>query len=54
VANRWNAQDDSVDVTFNLAEAVSRGDGVYTLFAVVKDGDQTFHTTSHSVFVDSS
>lgn len=54
VANRWNAQGDSVDVTFNLAEAVSRGDGVYTLFAVVKDGDQTFHTTSHSVFVDSS
>ena len=54
VANRWNAQGDSVDVTFNLSEVVSRGDGVYTLFAVVKDGDQTFHTTSHSVFVDSS
>lgn len=50
-ANRWG-NGDSVNVTFSLAEAVE-GDGVYTVFAVAKDGDETFDITSYSVFVDS-
>jgi len=48
VADRW----DSFNVTFELAPAVKQ-DGVYTLFAVVKDGDKTFDVTSYSVLVDS-
>ena len=50
-ANRWE-EGDSVNVMFNLAPAVGK-DGVYTLIAVVKDGDETFDATSYSVFVDS-
>jgi hypothetical protein len=50
-ATRWG-QGDSVNVMFDLASAVKE-DGVYTLFAVVKDGDGTFDATSYSVFVDS-
>jgi uncharacterized protein YkwD len=50
-ANRWG-QDDSVNVMFNLVSAVEE-DGVYTLFAVVKDGEETFDVTSYSIFVDS-
>ncbi len=52
-ADRWEDGDgDFVDITFDLAEAVE-DDGVYTLFAIVKDGDETFDVTSYSVFVDS-
>jgi uncharacterized protein YkwD len=50
-ANRWG-QGHSVDVMFNLAPAVEE-DGVYTIFAVVKDGQETFDVTSYSIFVDS-
>lgn len=50
-ANRW-MQGDSVNVMFDLASAVDK-DGVYTLFAMVKDGGATFDVTSYSVFVDS-
>jgi uncharacterized protein YkwD len=50
-ADRWG-QSDSVNVMFNLASAVEE-DGVYTLFAVVKDGEETFDVTSYSIFVDS-
>lgn len=50
-ANRW-VEGDSVNVMFNLASAVEQ-DGVYTLFAVVKDGEETFDATSYSIFVDS-
>ena len=51
-ANRWGGEDDSVEIRFNLASAVE-DDGVYTLVAVVKDGEETFDATSHSIFVDS-
>lgn len=51
-ANRWGEDDDSVNITFNLAEAVN-DDGVYTLFAVARDGEETFDVTSYSIFVDS-
>jgi uncharacterized protein YkwD len=51
-ANRWNVQRDSVDVTFDLADAVDK-DGAYTLFAQVKDGNEMFDVTSYSVFVNS-
>jgi uncharacterized protein YkwD len=50
-ANRWS-EADSVNVMFNIASAVDK-DGVYTLFAIVKDGEETFDSTSYSVFVDS-
>jgi uncharacterized protein YkwD len=50
-ASRWE-EGDSVSVMFNLAAAVEE-DGVYTLFAVVKDGEENFDVTSYSVFVDS-
>jgi hypothetical protein len=50
-ANRWG-QGDSVNITFDLAPAVKE-DGVYTLFAIVKNGEETFDVTSYSVFVDS-
>jgi uncharacterized protein YkwD len=50
-ANRWG-EGGSVNVMFNLAPAVEE-DGVYTLFAVVKDGEETFDATSYAVFVDS-
>ena len=50
-ANRWG-QGESVNVMFDLASAVDK-DGVYTLFAMVKDGEGTFDATSYSVFVDS-
>jgi uncharacterized protein YkwD len=51
-ANRWDVQRDSVDVTFDLADAVDK-DGAYTLFAQVKDGNEMFDVTSYSVFVNS-
>jgi uncharacterized protein YkwD len=51
-ASRWAAEGKSVNVTFNLASAV-KDDGVYTLFATVKDGEEMFEITSHSIFVDS-
>ncbi|MFL6490988.1 MAG: CAP domain-containing protein [Nitrososphaera sp.] len=51
-ANRWDDQRDSVDVIFDLADAVDK-DGVYTLFAQVKDGEEMFDVTSYSVFVNS-
>lgn len=51
-ANRWDDQGDSVDVSFDLADAVDK-DGVYTLFAQVKDGEEMFDVTSYSVFVNS-
>lgn len=50
-ANRWG-EGDSINVAFNLARAVE-DDGVYTLFATVMDGDETFDVTSYSIFVDS-
>lgn len=50
-ANRWG-EGDSVNVMFNLASAVEE-DGVYTLFAVVKDGEELFDAMSYSIFVDS-
>ena len=50
-ANRWE-QGESVNVVFDLASAVDK-DGVYTLFAMVKDGEGTLDATSYSVFVDS-
>jgi uncharacterized protein YkwD len=51
-ANRWS-QGDSVNVMFDIAPAVKE-DGVYTVFAIVKDGEDTFDATSYSVFVKSS
>jgi uncharacterized protein YkwD len=51
-ANRWSVQGNSVNVMFDLADAVEK-DGVYTLFAVVKDGEEMFDVTSYSVFVNS-
>ncbi len=50
-ANRWG-EGDSLNVMFNLASAVEE-DGVYTLFVVVKDREETFNLTSYSIFVDS-
>lgn len=50
-ANRWG-EGSSVNVMFNLASAVKE-DGVYTLFAMVKDGEETFYVMSYSIFVDS-
>jgi uncharacterized protein YkwD len=51
-ASRWTAEGNSVNVVFNLASAV-QDDGVYTLFATVKDGEEMFEVTSYSIFVDS-
>jgi uncharacterized protein YkwD len=51
-ANRWSVQDDSVNVMFDLADAVDK-DGAYTLFTMVKDGEEIFDVTSYSVFVNS-
>jgi uncharacterized protein YkwD len=51
-ANKWDVRRDSVNVTFDLADAVDK-DGAYTLFAQVKDGNEMFDVTSHSVFVNS-
>lgn len=51
-ADRWTVQRDSINIGFDLADAVDE-DGVYTLFAIVKDGEETFDVTSYSVFVDS-
>jgi uncharacterized protein YkwD len=50
-ANRWE-EGDSVNVMFKLASAVEE-DGVYTLFVVVENGEETFNVTSYSIFVDS-
>ena len=51
-ADRWIEQRDSVNVRFDLADAVDK-DGTYTLFALVKDGEEMFDVTSYSVFVNS-
>jgi uncharacterized protein YkwD len=51
-ADRWVEQRDSVNVGFDLADAVDK-DGTYTLFALVKDGEEMFDVTSYSVFVNS-
>jgi uncharacterized protein YkwD len=51
-ANKWDVRRDSVNVTFDLADAVDK-DGAYTLFAQVKDGNEMFDVTSYSVFVNS-
>jgi len=51
-ADRWIEQRDSVNVEFDLADAVDK-DGTYTLFALVKDGEEMFDVTSYSVFVNS-
>jgi hypothetical protein len=51
-ADRWIQQRDSVNVGFDLADAVDK-DGTYTLFALVKDGEEIFDVTSYSVFVNS-
>jgi uncharacterized protein YkwD len=51
-ANRWAVQGNSVNVMFDLADAVDK-DGVYTLFTVVKDEEEMFDVTSYSVFVNS-
>ena len=51
-ADRWIEQSDSVNIGFDLADAVEE-DGAYTLFALVKDGEEVFDVTSYSVFVNS-
>ena len=51
-ADRWIEQSDSVNIGFDLADAVEE-DGAYTLFALVKDGEEVFDATSYSVFVNS-
>ncbi len=51
-ADRWIEQRDSVNVGFDLADAVDK-DGTYTLFALVQDGEEMFDVTSYSVFVNS-
>lgn len=51
-ADRWIQQRNSVNVEFDLADAVAK-DGTYTLFALVKDGEEMFDVTSYSVFVNS-
>ena len=51
-ADRWIEQRDSVNVGFDLADVVDK-DGTYTLFALVKDGEEMFDVTSYSVFVNS-
>jgi len=51
-ADRWTVQRDSVDVMFDLADAVDK-DGAYTLFALAKDGEEIFDVTSYSIFVNS-
>jgi Cysteine-rich secretory protein family len=51
-ANKWTVQGRSINVMFDLADAVDK-DGVYTLFTVVKDGEEMFDVTSYSVFVNS-
>ena len=51
-ADRWIEQSDSVNIGFDLADAVEE-DGAYTLFALVKDGEEVFDITSYSVFVNS-
>jgi uncharacterized protein YkwD len=51
-ADRWFEQSDSVNIGFDLADAVEE-DGAYTLFALVKDGEEMFDVTSYSVFVNS-
>ncbi|MCI0560779.1 MAG: CAP domain-containing protein, partial [Nitrososphaera sp.] len=55
VADIWDVTENNyVDITFDLARAVT-ADGVYTVSAVAKDGDdgETFEVTSYSIFVDS-
>lgn len=51
-ANRWTIQGNSVNLMFDLADAVDK-DGAYTLFTVVKDDEEMFDVTSFSVFVNS-
>lgn len=51
-ADRWTVQSDSVNVMFDLADAVDK-DGAYTLSALAKDGEEIFDVTSYSIFVNS-
>jgi uncharacterized protein YkwD len=51
-ADRWTVQSDTVNVMFDLADAVDE-DGAYTMFALVKDGEEMFDVISYSVFVNS-
>ena len=51
-ANQWSLRGHSVNVMFNLADVVDK-DGVYTIFTVVKNGEEMFDVTSYSVFVNS-
>ena len=51
-ADRWTMQSDTVNVMFDLADAVDE-DGAYTMFALVKDGEEIFDVISYSVFVNS-
>ncbi|MFL6309883.1 MAG: CAP domain-containing protein [Nitrososphaera sp.] len=51
-ADRWNVQTNSVNIMFDLADVVDK-DGTYTLFTQIKDGEEMFDATSHSVFVNS-
>ncbi|HYY41010.1 MAG TPA: CAP domain-containing protein, partial [Nitrososphaera sp.] len=51
-ANKWSVQGDSVNIMFDLARAINK-DGTYTLFTVVKHGEEMFDVTSYSVFVNS-
>jgi uncharacterized protein YkwD len=51
-ASRWNTNVDSVNIVFDLRDAVDK-DGAYTMFAMVKDGEVMFDVTSYSVFVNS-
>ena len=51
-ADRWIEQSDSVNIGFDLADAVEE-DGAYTLFALAKDGEEMFDVTSYSIFVNS-
>ncbi len=54
VANKWNLMENNTEISFNLPKAVT-ADGVYTIYAVVKDGEtgDTFEVTSYSVFIES-
>ena len=51
-ADRWTVESDTVNVMFDLADAVDE-DGAYTMFALVKDGEEMFDVISYSVFVNS-
>jgi len=51
-AKRWDTDDNSVNIVFDLGSAV-KNDGVYSLFASAEDRGEMFEVTSYSIFVDS-